>query len=289
MFQCCSLETSHPLLLPQSLNWCTFVWIPRGRSIYALWFPVKIRITLCKCPLNCCYCCLVSKSRLTPVIPRAIARPPGSSVHEIFQARILESIAVSSSRGSSRPGDRTWISCSGRQILYHWATKEELSPHTQHSFVNQVQFSSVAQSCPTLFDPMNHSMPGLPVHHQLLESTQTHVHCVMPSNHLILCCPLLLLPSIFPSNRVFSSESALRIRWPKYWNFSFNISPSNEYPGLVSFRMDWLVLLAVQGTLESLLQHHSSKASILWCSAFFIVQLSHPYMTTGKTIALLIK
>ena len=108
----------------------------------------------------------------------------------------------------------------------------------------------------------------------------------MPSNHLILCRPLLLLPSIFPSIRVFSNESALHIRWPKYWSFSFSISPSNEYPGLSSFRMDWLDLLAVQGTLKSLLQHHSSKASILWCSAFFIVQLSHPYMTTGKTIGL---
>ena len=108
----------------------------------------------------------------------------------------------------------------------------------------------------------------------------------MPSNHLILCHPLLLLPSIFPSIRVFSNESVLHIRWPKYWIFSFNISPSNEYSGLISFRMDWLDLLAVQGILKSLLQHHSSKASILWCSAFFIVQLSHQYMTTGKTIAL---
>ena len=108
----------------------------------------------------------------------------------------------------------------------------------------------------------------------------------MPSNHLILCCPLLLLPSIFPSIRVFSKESVLHIRWPKDWSFSFNISPSKEHPGLISFRMDWLVLLAVQGTLKSFLQHHSSKASILQHSAFFIVQLSHPYMTTGKTIAL---
>ena len=108
----------------------------------------------------------------------------------------------------------------------------------------------------------------------------------MPSNHIILCCPLLLLPSIFPSIRVFSNESILLIRWPKYWSFSFSISPSNEQPGLISFRMDWLDLLAVQGTLKSLLQHHSSKASILQCSAFFIIQLSHPYMTTGKTIAL---
>ena len=115
------------------------------------------------------------------------------------------------------------------------------------------------------------------------------IRSVMPSNHFILCCPLLLLPSVFPCIRVFSSESEsliLCIRWPKYWSFRFNISPSNEYSGLISFRMDWLDLLAVQGTLKSLLQHHSSKASILQCSAFFIVQLSHPYMTNGKIIAL---
>ena len=112
------------------------------------------------------------------------------------------------------------------------------------------------------------------------------IELVIPSNHLILCHPLLLLPSIFHSIRVFSNESALHIRWPKYWSFSFNISPSNEHPGLISFRMDWLDLLAVEGTLKSLLQYHSSKASILWHSAFFIVQLSHPYVTTGKTIAL---
>ena len=127
----------------------------------------------------------------------------------------------------------------------------------------------------------------LPCHHQLSELAQTHViESVMPSNHLILCHPLLLLPSIFASIRVFSSESLLTIRWPKYWSFNFSISPSNEYSGLISFRMDWLDLLAVQGTLRILLQHHSSKSSILWLSAFFIVQLSHPYVTTGKTIAL---
>ena len=112
------------------------------------------------------------------------------------------------------------------------------------------------------------------------------IESVMPPSHLILCCPLLLLPPIFPSIRVFSNESALHIRWPKYWSFSFNISPSKEHPGLISFRMDWLDLLAVQGTLKSLLQHHSLKASILLCSAFFTVQLSHPHMTAGKTIAL---
>ena len=159
----------------------------------------------------------------------------------------------------------------------HWVLKD----------LNQKwQFSSVIQSCPTLCDPMNRSMPGLPGH-QLPESPKPMpIELVMPSNHLILCCPLLLLPSIFPSIRVFPNESALRIRWRKYWSFSFNISPSNEHPGLISFRMDWMDLLAVQGTLKSLIQHHSSKASILRRSAFFIVQLLHPYMTNGKTIAL---
>ena len=135
---------------------------------------------------------------------------------------------------------------------------------------------------------MNCSTPGHPLHHQLLEFTQTHVHrVVMSSSHLILCCPLLLLPPIPPSNRVFSNASTLHMRWPKYWSFSFSIIPSKEliFPGLI-FRMDWLDLLAVQGTLKSLLQHHSSKASIFQRSAFFTIQLSHPYMTTGKTIAL---
>ena len=151
------------------------------------------------------------------------------------------------------------------------------------SRIHSYQFSSVTQSCLTLCDPMNCSMPGLPVHHQLPEFTQTliSIESVMPSSHLFLCCPLLL-PSIFPSIRVFSNESALRMRWPKYWSVSFSISPSNEHPGLISFRMDWLDLLAVQGTLKSLLQHHSSKASILWHSAFFMVQLSHLHMTTGQ-------
>ena len=154
--------------------------------------------------------------------------------------------------------------------------------------LQSVQFSSVAQSCLTLCDPMNCSTPGLPVHHQLPEFTQTHViESVMPSSHLNLCCPLLLLPPIPPSIRVFSHEPTLRMRWPKYWSFSFSISPFNEYSGLISFSFDWVDLLAVQGTLRSLLQHHSSKASILRHSAFFMIQLSHPYMTTGKTIALI--
>ena len=153
-----------------------------------------------------------------------------------------------------------------------------------HKAISSVQFSrSVMSDC----DPVNCSTPGFPVHHQLLEPTQLmSIESVIPSNHLTLCHPLLLPPSIFSSFGVFSNESVLHIRWPKYWSFSFNISSSSEYSGLISFRMDWLDLLAVQGILKSLLQHHSSKASVLQHSAFFMVQLSHPYMTTGKTIAL---
>ena len=137
---------------------------------------------------------------------------------------------------------------------------------------------------------MDCSTPGLPVHHHLPELTQTHVHrvsdAIQPSH---LCRPLLLPPSAFPSIRIFSNESVLRIRWPKYWSFSFSISPCNEYSGLISFRIDWFDLLVVQGTLESLLQHHNSNASSLWHSAFFGVKLSHPYMPTGKTIVLTIQ
>ena len=149
-----------------------------------------------------------------------------------------------------------------------------------------LSLSSVVQSSPILYDPMDCSTPSLPVHHQLLESTQTHVHwvgdAIQPSHPLF--CPLLLLPSIFTSVRDFSNDSVLCIRWPKYRSFSFSISPSNEYSGLISFIRDWLDLLAIQGTLKSL--HQRSKASILWHSAFFIVQFSHSHMTTGKTIAL---
>ena len=152
--------------------------------------------------------------------------------------------------------------------------------------LSSVQSSEVTQSCPTLCDPMDCSTPSFPITNtqSLLKLMSTKL--VMPSNHLILCPPLLLLPSVFPSIRVFSSESDLCIKWPKYWSFSFSISSSNEYLGLISFRIDWLDLLAVQGPLKSLLQHHSSKTSILWHSTFFIVQISHPYMTTRKTIAL---
>ena len=148
---------------------------------------------------------------------------------------------------------------------------------------HSVQFSSVTQLCPTLCNPMHRSMPGLPVHHQHRSSLKLmSIESVMPFSHLILGHPLLLLPPIHPSIKVFSNESTLHMRWPKYWSFSFRISPSNGHPGLISFRMGWLDLLAVQGTLKSLLQDHSSKASILWRSAFLTVQLSHPYMTTGN-------
>ena len=147
---------------------------------------------------------------------------------------------------------------------------------------------SSAESCPTLCNPMNREarQASLSITNSCCSPKLMSIESVMPSNTLILCCPLLLLPPIPPSIRVFSNESALHMRWPKYWSFSFNISPSNEHPGLMSFRIDWLDLLAVQEMLKSLLQHHSSKAFILQCSVFFIVKLSHTYMTTGKTIAL---
>ena len=164
--------------------------------------------------------------------------------------------------------------------LFIWTRLKRLSS-------SRVQFGSVAQLCLTPSDPMDCSRPAfLPITNSQSLLKLMSIESVMPFNHLILCCPLLFLLSIFPRIRVFSKKSVLRMRWPKYWSFSYSISLSNEHPGLISFRMDWLDLLEVQGTLKSLLQHHSSKASILLCSAFFIVQLSHPYLTTGKTIAL---
>ena len=173
---------------------------------------------------------------------------------------------------------KSWFSwSSSRSHLYH------LLHHCHHH-------CSVMQSCPTLCDPMDWSTPGLPVLHHLPEFAQTHVHWggdAIQSSHPL--SSRLLLPSVFPSIKVFSNESALDIRWQKYWLFSLSISPSNEYSGLISFRIDWFALLAVQETLNSFLQHHNSKASIFWCSGFFMVQLSHLYMTTGKTMALTIQ
>ena len=185
-------------------------------------------------------------------------------------------------QGSSQPRDRTCvsgISFIGRQILYHWATWEARLRN-----VSSVQSLTHVWLFATLWTAAHQASLSITNSRSLLKLMS--IASVMPSNHLILCLPLLLLPSIFPSIRVFSNELALHIRWPKYWSSSFSISPSNEYSGLISFRMDWLDLLAVQRTLKRLLQYHSSKVSILWCSAFFIVQLLHPYMTTGKTIAL---
>ena len=155
------------------------------------------------------------------------------------------------------------------------------------SKILKIQFSQVTQSCPTLCNPWTAArQASLSITNCQSLLKLISIESVMPSNHLILCRPLLLLSSIFPIIRVFSNESVLRMRQPQYWSLNFNISPTNEHSGLISFRMDWLDLLAVQGTLKSLLQHHTSKASILQCSAFFMVQLSHPYMTTGKTVSL---
>ena len=183
--------------------------------------------------------------------------PPSSPIHGILQERILEWVAMPSSRGSSWPRDRI----ASLKSLHCFSSVQLLSQFwlfaTPWTAAHQASLSITKSLSP----------PKL-----------MSIESVMPSNYLILCCPLLFL--------VFSNESALHIKWPKYWSFSFSISPSNEHRGLISFRMDWLDLLAVQGTLKSLLQHHSSKASILQCSAFFIVQISCPYMTTGKTIAL---
>ena len=171
--------------------------------------------------------------------------------------------------------------------LSNWTLFFDQSVHIRiqfcfNSLVFPVQFSTVAQSCPTLCDPMDCMQHARPL--CLSPTPRVYSNPVMPFYHLIFCCHLLLPPSIFSSIRVFSNESVLCIKWPKYWSFSFNISHSNEYSGLIPFRMDWLDLLAVQGTLKSLLQHHSSKASILQLSAFFTVQLSHPYMTTGHSL-----
>ena len=204
---------------------------------------------------------------------------PGSSVHELSQKGKNTGVGhhfplqrIFPAQGS------TCVSCTTCGFFITEPPKKIFS---------SAQFSSVTQSCPTLCDPMNHSTPSLPVHHQLPEFTQTHVHrvsdAIQPSHPLFSPSPPAPNPS---QHQSLSNESNLRMRWPKYWSFSFSISPSNEHPGLISFRMDWLDLLAVQGNLKSLLQHHGSKTSILQHSAFFIVQISHPYMTTGKTISL---
>ena len=226
----------------------------------------------------------------------------GSSTHGIFQARILEWVAISFSRGSSQPRDQTTapelaggfftLSHQRSPSINYQLQKQPLLYSTTWYYISTMWKSFQFNSVQLLSRVQLFVTPWAAACQASLSITKSRsslklmsIELVMPSNHLNLCRPLLLLTSIFPSIRVFSHESALRIRWPKYWSFGFNISLSNEHPGLISFRMDWLDLLAVQGTLKSLLQHHSSKASIIWHSAFFTVQLLYPYMTTGKTIA----
>ena len=210
----------------------------------------------------------------------------------ILQARIPEWVVMPSSRGSSQPTDWPRSPATGRFYWHLYCDENILNLRRNFNFYivkPSVQFSSVQSLSPVWLLVT----PWIAAHQAYLSITITQsslrlasIKSVMPSSHLILCRPLLLLPPIPPSIRVFSNESTLHMRWPNYWSFSFSIIPSKEIPGLISFRMDWLDLLAVQGTLKSLLQHHGSKASVLQCSAFFTVQLSHPYMTTGKTIAL---
>ena len=220
--------------------------------------------------MGMCVCVLVTQSCLTLCYPMGCS-PPGSLVHEILQARILEWVAISFSRLWERSLLNNILFFSWKEFttFYNFFIFLSDKDIQEHIIIN-IQFSSVAQSCPTLCNPMNRSTPGLPVHHQLPESTQTHVHWVHDAIQPFHPHPHPSPPALnLSQHQGFSNESALRIRWPKYWSFSFNISPSSEHPGLISFSMDWLDLLAVQGTLKSLLQHHSSKASVLRHSAFF--------------------
>ena len=200
--------------------------------------------------------------------------PPRPSAHEISKARILEWAAISFSRGSSQSRDQTYLSCIVGGFFTTGLPGKPIIKTTVDQSLSHVQLFATPWTAAR-------QAPLSITNSQSLFKLMS-IESVMPSNHLILCHPLLLLPSIFPSIKVFSNESALCIRWPKYWCFSFSIRPSNEYSGLISFRMYWFDLLAVQETLKSLLQHHSSKSSILWHLAFFRVQLSHPYMATGK-------
>ena len=228
-----------------------------------------------KCLTKSLLLCLVAK--WCPIL--ATPGQPSSPVHVLLQAGILEWVAISFFKGSSWPRDQTHVSRIAGRFFYSWCIKG--SPIKSFS---SVQLLSHVQLFVIPWTLAHQASLSITNSQSLLKFMSTKL--VMPSNHLILCHPLLPMPSIFLSIRVFPSKSVLRIRWPKYWSFSFSISSSNEYSGLISFRIDWLDLLAVQRILKRLLQHHSSKASILQCSAFFIVQLSHPYMTTGKTITL---
>ena len=216
---------------------------------------------------------------------------PGFPVHqllELAQAHVLQvSDAIQPSYPLSSPSPPA-LNLSKHQGLFQWVQNTITCICADVTVSWRISISSVAQLCLTLWDPhgLQYFQASLSITNSQNLPKLMSIESVLPSNYLILCRPLLLPPSIFPRIRVFSNESVIWIRWPKYWSFSFNISPSNEYSGLISFRMDWLNFLAVQKSLKSLLQHHSSKASILWHTAFFTVQLSHPYMTTGKTIAM---
>ena len=267
---CDPIDDSPPgLPVPGILQARTLEWV--AISVSSAWkWKVKVK--------------LISRIRLSD--PKDCSLP-GSCIHGIFQARVLEWITIAFSTGyikncnlSMQMTDlfedpsKTYLL--GRHCLFClFYMKSNFQSVQLLSHVRLFASTLTAVQQASLSITNSRSLPKL----MSFES-------VLPSNHLIFCCPLLLLPSIFPSITVFSNESALSIRWPKYWSFSFNISPSSEHPGLISFRMDWLDLLVVQGTLKSLLQHHSSKASMLQCSVFFVVQLSQPYMTTGKTRAL---
>ena len=246
-------------------------WLRMNRRVDSKWLKISNQ-PLHLYPLLHLYICLWVCAKLLQSCPTLCdpvdCSPPGSSVHRILRARILDWVDMPSSKKYSWPRNWNHISC---RVF----TTEPLRKHLYIHIYAYIYISSVVQLCLTLCNPMDCSIPALTNPRGLLKLI--YIESVMPSNHLILCRPLLLLPSVFPSIRVFSNESVLCIRWPKYWSFSFSFSPSNEYPGLISFRMDWLDLLAVQGTLKSLLQQHNSKASILLCSAFFMVQLSHPY------------
>ena len=262
-FQCHSPKSSHSPPLPQS---------PKDCSIHL-----------------CLFCCLAYSVIVTIFLTSIYMCV--SILYWCFSFWLTSLCIIGSSFiHLIRTDSNVFFLMAWEHVLKQQFTKEDIQrvntllKRNSTTLISNQSVSSIAQSCLTHCDPMECSTPGFPDHHQL--QSLLKLMSIEPSNHLILCCPPLLPPSVFPSIRVFSNESVLHIRWPKYWSFSFSISPSNEYSGLVFLRIDWLDLLAVQGTLKSLLQHHSSKASILRCSAFFRVQLSHPYMTTGETIAL---
>ena len=229
---------------------------------------------LCNFLNLCFFSCVVvqSLSRVWLFCDPMDCSPPGSIVCGILQARVLEWVAIPFSRGSSWPSDWTLVFCIADRFFTFWVNRFTLC-----TVLTLCTFSSVQSLSRVWLLAIPWTAAHFPVHRQLPSLLKLmSIELVMPSNYLVFCHPLLLLPSVFASIRVFSNESVLCIRWPKYWSFSFSISPSYEYSGFIFIRIDWFDLLAVQGTLKNLPQHHNSKASILWCSAFFMVQLSHP-------------